>query len=1262
MLKSFITITILTISSQLFSQILGYSECLNDSDAFIGLDRKGWTSNVDEVSESYQIDFPIPTESPFPCSELDRIEVSVDFSTDDNNIDPPGCFLGFWTHVLDCDSNDPIGCDAGNPFYDSPGLPAGTIIIPGGDVEEGATLAVDVVVLTLPDDPMCPQTPITLGQYSGSYEACVDIYYRTVFSEEELDLGDDIIVCQGETASLLAPDGFEGYSWSGEIETEDQDIFDAPVGDYVLTVVDDNGCTLTDDIAITVSSENDVIFNLNNPFTDCTSNENLRVIVNGLENNPDFDYSWALPDMTNANSSEITLNMAGTYLVTVTDNDDCDIVESFTFSPQNLSPAQINEFPTDTIRLCEGDSTRLTAYIPSTDLNEYATEWTFNTMAFSLMDSIVVASPGQYILNMFNTIGCPPSSDTIIIETLVPFSAGNDGIIASCPDVELNLNTYLNGFDGMNSQWYDGNMNNIPNPSAYFMSQNENGNTFLFVAINDMPCQNDSAFFEIQLTTSAVNAGDDAIIDLCFEESIDLNQLTNGDNGGMFFDNNFDLLNSSIINSQNAAIGQSMYYYIINQSCGSDSALLTVTLFDENQISEENYLFCEGESIMVHGQMIDSPLNNEMINLIDENMCDSMIIVNADFYAPSEFTLVGTFCEGNSIMVGSEVISQTIMNEAIILENASTNGCDSTVFLNVTFQPAIDTLIDDSYCADQSVTIEGNIYDSTNNQDTITLIGGSSLGCDSIIYIDLTFNDAITETLTGVYCEGEEIVINGETFDINNTSAMQDLMSINGCDSILDINLTFFENTGSVESVDLCLGDSIFINQEWITNEGVYFDTLLNSNACDSIIETQLSFMICNTDISIISLEDIQCAGSADGLIEIDVTSFINTGFNYTLNNSETGDLLSEGSITSANLIFTDFDEGMYLFEISDQNIVLASLSFSFTNPLLLDVSSEINNVNCNGGNTGNITIDVQGGTAPYDISWSNGSDEFVLNNLESGELSFIITDDAGCTFTNTINIIEPEEIDAIVQVQNVECDNSTNGSIQLSDVSGGTPDYLFSINDTDDFSNQSTFENLSPGGYIVYIQDDNGCLAEFNSTVEVEGDLTVDTETNFTINEGETVSINLVPNFTPLTIEWSPDNSISCLDCLNPVLSPEANTTYIVTLTNDEGCVITRNITVQVFEIIEEINVYIPNAFSPNSVDGNNIFKPLFNNLNVEVVNLQIYDRWGNKVFEENGSANGWDGRINDRLAIQGVYVYAINMIINGIEEQREGTITLLH
>ncbi len=117
-------------------------------------------------------------------------------------------------------------------------------------------------------------------------------------------------------------------------------------------------------------------------------------------------------------------------------------------------------------------------------------------------------------------------------------------------------------------------------------------------------------------------------------------------------------------------------------------------------------------------------------------------------------------------------------------------------------------------------------------------------------------------------------------------------------------------------------------------------------------------------------------------------------------------------------------------------------------------------------------------------------------------------------------------------------------------------------------------------------------------------------------------------------------------------------NGTYEVTLTvNNEGC--SAQTTREIF--IEEFALYIPNAFTPNGDGYNQVFLPLSNaDLLVE---LAIYNRWGEKIFTSSPEMPGWDGTYNGKPCPDGVYTYVVFYInkTTSFRETLTGHVTLL-
>lgn len=119
---------------------------------------------------------------------------------------------------------------------------------------------------------------------------------------------------------------------------------------------------------------------------------------------------------------------------------------------------------------------------------------------------------------------------------------------------------------------------------------------------------------------------------------------------------------------------------------------------------------------------------------------------------------------------------------------------------------------------------------------------------------------------------------------------------------------------------------------------------------------------------------------------------------------------------------------------------------------------------------------------------------------------------------------------------------------------------------------------------------------------------------------------------------------------------------TFIITATDTLGC--TKNFTTQVnFRECAACTVFVPSAFTPNSDGLNDVLR---GNINcpVDEYQLQVFNRWGQRVFDTRNANSGWDGLFKGKQATVGVYVYSIrfkNSVNEKNHKYKKGTFVLL-
>ena len=160
------------------------------------------------------------------------------------------------------------------------------------------------------------------------------------------------------------------------------------------------------------------------------------------------------------------------------------------------------------------------------------------------------------------------------------------------------------------------------------------------------------------------------------------------------------------------------------------------------------------------------------------------------------------------------------------------------------------------------------------------------------------------------------------------------------------------------------------------------------------------------------------------------------------------------------------------------------------------------------------------------------------------------------------------------------------------------------------------------------------------------------------TIAQAGSVSLTASPT-NGVTYSWTPATTLNCADCGTVVASPIATTTYTVVITDQNGCTALAT----AFVGVENNNtVVIPNAFSPNGDNQNDVFH--ISGYNITTAELQVYNRWGQKVYSEvfTNLSNGWDGTFKGTDQELGVYVYYLSVTFNdGVKESYKGNVTLI-
>jgi gliding motility-associated-like protein len=162
-----------------------------------------------------------------------------------------------------------------------------------------------------------------------------------------------------------------------------------------------------------------------------------------------------------------------------------------------------------------------------------------------------------------------------------------------------------------------------------------------------------------------------------------------------------------------------------------------------------------------------------------------------------------------------------------------------------------------------------------------------------------------------------------------------------------------------------------------------------------------------------------------------------------------------------------------------------------------------------------------------------------------------------------------------------------------------------------------------------------------------------VDAGPSFLVPQGTTITFNPTVNDPSLSLSWSPAAGLSSASALKPSLVANFDQTYTLIVTGQGGCTAFDFLSVKVLK-----KVNIPNAFSPNG-DGTNDRWEIENLADYQDCDVQIFNRYGQRIYQSKGYTKPWDGTINGSPMPVATYYYVIDLK-NGLQKLN-GSVTII-
>lgn len=647
-----------------------------------------------------------------------------------------------------------------------------------------------------------------------------------------------------------------------------------------------------------------------------------------------------------------------------------------------------------------------------------------------------------------------------------------------------------------------------------------------------------------------------------------------------------------------------------------------------------------------------SPSNNTFYHVtVSAGTCQTVDSIEVIVHSLPNAAISGntTICNGNNTVLtasgGTDYlwntnetspsisVSPTINTTYTVTVTDNTTQCSATAsqLITVNQNPTISFSGDTTICENESTTLTasgGNQYSwntgETNNSISVSPHVGQT-----------TYNVTVTNSTTQ-------------------------------CSSNSTITVTVYANPNASAGNDttICLGTSAQLN----ASGGISYQWFPTSTLNSSSIASPLATPSDTTTYSVIVTNAQGCKDTAN--ITVNVAKINNIDIVSTPVSCPEG---HDGSVAITNISgvlplsynwgtstgnsISNLSSGVYTVTITDGIGCSYTYSSTVTEPSPFIGTTNIQNVSCYNGNNGAITINVTGGTTPYTYLWSNGNQTATASNLSATNYSVTITDAHNCSFIlNNLSVEQPTSALSYTldSIKHATCFNGNDGLIIIHGL-GGTSPYTYQWSNGGNV-NSNAF--LSAGNYIVTITDNHQC--SFTETFVINQSEAIIIHSNITdasCIDGKDGKIEIVVTGgqAPYSFLWSNNTTQANAENISSGF-------YELTVSDNKNC----NHTAQ-FTVHAEPNecLLIPELITPNGDNVNDNFEIKGIEYFSEV-DIEIYNRWGNKIFTFSGSgaayanpANQWNGKYKEKEECTLCsFVYIVN-VHNG-RDPYQGIVTV--
>ncbi|MBK9733503.1 MAG: VCBS repeat-containing protein [Saprospiraceae bacterium] len=636
---------------------------------------------------------------------------------------------------------------------------------------------------------------------------------------------------------------------------------------------------------------------------------------------------------------------------------------------------------------------------------------------------------------------------------------------------------------------------------------------------------------------------------------------------------------------------------------------------------------CKEDSYDFYGKMINIPgIYRHFVN-----NCDSVIELELKIYNNNITRQKEQICRGDSTFFLGKWYDRSITATYTLTD---LHGCDSIITFELVVKDTSMIIHRRSLCEGDSIQIVGQWIKETGIYDNIYT---NVFGCDSTIRYDVQKMSSITQNISRFLCKNDTIQIGQQSYTTPGNYT-QKLQSITGCDSTLNINISLLPSSIFNDTMSICAGDSVLIFGYYHKTAGIYDKVFKAANGCDSTSTIRLDLLpvpstkdtinICEGDSILLFGNYINKSGS----YQKKYTSFLGC------------DSISHVVVNIAPYIKETIQMMLCEGDTININDVLVTESGSYIDTLNI-------NSNCKKITTTKVEL-ISSVQISKNITLCPDTSLVINGRLidKTGSYVFDLFATTGCDSTFTAIVTQLQA--PIPPVIDINCKEET----YTATIAPQLPwQHQWQDGSTNDIY------SIKQGGLLsVKTYTSSGCIKRYSYDLPKIPKLTdIPKLGDQLVKDKDIIALSVDLDPAQWSIRWSPKELVNCDSCFNIDVTTLTDTIITVILTHVSGCSFEQS-----FRIVKEnsTKIVIPNIFNPESSSGNDTWT-IHLPIGYTISELNIYDRWGNKVAAaKNTIIFNWDGTYKGQLMTPGVYVYQIKLLdANGKVSVLAGDVTLV-